>query len=306
MTDRATSAPQQGLRAVRAAVTITAATIVLAACAAATSSPSADQEHESSVKAETGAAVASSSLPAGAGRVQVLAVARHGEVLAATDRGLFTVSRTGSSRVGTLTADLDGLAVSADEIYVSSHPAPGGQGPQRASLLRSRDEGKTWTEVAASDPAHLDALAVRGDTIVGWDRGRLWVSTDGGQAWRSTVTATEPVSLTLDRTALWLTGRNGLERARQDGSALVHVTDAPALVRGGLGADRAVWGMDQVGDVWLRDSHEQWRQAASLASGSTVTAFTAIDARHAVVATGHQLVWITVNDVAALPRITYT
>lgn len=231
------------------------------------------------------------------GTVQAMVAIPTGHVLAATSDGLYDVAPDGTNtRVGMTQSDLTSLARDSDgTLYASGHDNVT-TGSPALGLLRSSDNGSTWTVVTGQGRLDLHALAVRGSTLVGRSDDRLIVSRNGGTVWQPAATVAAD-SLTLDTTTLWVTSIGGLARSDDDGAKLRHVADAPTLRWGALATDRTVWGIDTTGRIWRRDNPDIWRRVGHVPV-DRVTAFTALDAHHAVVATGATLTWISDSSPA--------
>ena len=232
------------------------------------------------------------------GTVQALVALPTGHVLAATSDGLYDVAPDASNaRVGTTQTDLTSLARDSDgTLYASGHDNAT-TGSAALGLLRSSDNGSTWTVVTGQGRLDLHALAVRGSTLVGRSDDRLIVSQDGGTRWQPAATVAAD-SLTLDTSTLWVTSIGGLARSDDDGAQLRHVADAPTLRWGALATDRTVWGIDTTGRIWRREGPDTWSRVSHVPVDG-VTAFTALDAHHAVVATGTTLTWIADSSQAS-------
>ena len=128
-----------------------------------------------------------------------------GSLLLASHSGLFRLGDSGFERVGTKEQDLMGFGIAAPNTYVASgHPAPEdqlGDVVTHLGLIRSRNAGRTWRNVALDGVADFHILRARGPLIYGYDvaGNRLLVTMNGGREWHQRRVPGDPVfDLALD------------------------------------------------------------------------------------------------------------
>jgi hypothetical protein len=124
----------------------------------------------------------------------------------ATHTGLFRVDAEsdGAERVGDRRQDTMGFTVAGrDHFLGSGHPDLRDELPPLLGLIESRDAGKTWTPISLLGQVDFHALRVRGSRIVGYDAtsGRVMISDDRGQSWRSSEPPEPLIDLVLDPTS---------------------------------------------------------------------------------------------------------
>lgn len=187
--------------------------------------------------------------------------------------------------VGTNRDDLMGLAVDADgTLWASGHAAGSTSASNALGLIRSKDGGITWSDVSRQGQSDFHALTVRGSTIVGAANDMLLRSTDDGATWTSGASSAVG-SLTLDSTALWITTPSGLQRSADNGDSMAPVPDAPALVLGALAPDKTVWGVTGSGTVtrWL--GPDRWDTVAVLDRGEQIQALLGVSRAEVLIVT---------------------
>ena len=87
------------------------------------------------------------------------------------------------------------------ELIASGHPKDGGSGlPENLGLIRSEDDGATWTSVSLLGQEDLHALDARGDVVAGQpvEAARVLVSGDGGKTFEERTPPSVPIDLDLD------------------------------------------------------------------------------------------------------------
>ena len=87
------------------------------------------------------------------------------------------------------------------QLIGSGHPKEGGSAlPEDVGLIRSEDDGKTWTSVSLLGEVDFHALDARGDVIAGQpvEEARVLVSTDAGKTFEERTPPSVPVDLDLD------------------------------------------------------------------------------------------------------------
>lgn len=121
-----------------------------------------------------------------------------GQVLAAAHNGLWAVRDGKASRVGEVRDDLMGFTVAGEGRFLASgHPANPGAGPPHLGLTESGDGGRSWKNVSLPGQADFHALAVSGNTVYGYDAGRLLASTDGGTTWKQDPIGADVIGLAM-------------------------------------------------------------------------------------------------------------
>jgi hypothetical protein len=122
-----------------------------------------------------------------------------GSLLMSTNTGMFTIAAGGSEPKrfeGTLqTPDGSGKVsealvthyVEPGVLLGSGHPAAGEALPSALGLIRSEDDGKTWTSVSELGKADFHAIETSGDTVVAalFGQPQVLVSTDGGKTFET-------------------------------------------------------------------------------------------------------------------------
>jgi len=263
----------------------------LSGCAAPSRAGGADapspSDHRSLVSAPGDATV--TELWAKAPEVHALAVDRSGRLLVATAVGLYRVDTDGTtSLVGSVQLDLVALTVASEGTLLgSARRAPGSIAePGNDQLLRSVDDGATWSPVASTDRFDAQALAARNQTIVAVDGTGVLASTNAGRTWRRGA-AQQVWSIAVDTRTIWATGPTGLQRSDDNGRSFQPVTSAPRLSLATAADDTTPWGADDHGRVWTWSAPSGWLAVASVGH---VTAIAALDTHTAfIVGDGHVL-----------------
>jgi len=114
------------------------------------------------------------------------------------DNALFVASHTGLYRIGRgenvarrvsdRRQDTMGFTVTAaDRFLGSGHPDLRDGLPSRLGLIQSHDGGKRWRSISLLGEADFHVLRARGQRVVAYDasKGRIFVSRDRGQHWRT-------------------------------------------------------------------------------------------------------------------------
>lgn len=87
------------------------------------------------------------------------------------------------------------------QLIASGHPKEGGSAlPEDLGLIRSEDDGRTWTSVSLLGDEDLHALDARGDVIAGQpvEAARVLVSEDAGKTFAERTPPAAPIDLDLD------------------------------------------------------------------------------------------------------------
>lgn len=197
-----------------------------------------------------------------------------GQVLAAAHNGLWKVGNGQAARVGDVRDDLMGFtAAGAGRYLASGHPADPGSGPPHLGLTQSVDEGRSWKNVSLPGQADFHALAVSGDTVYGFDAGRLLASADGGVTWRDDPIGEDVISLAMrrgdDRSVLAGTGAG--VKLRSGGRWKTILSGQPALVS--WPSQRKMVAVALDGEISVSaDGGRSWKQPGA-APGPPVAAY---------------------------------
>lgn len=217
-----------------------------------------------------------------------------GSLVVATHHGSFRIADDGeiAERIGDSFQDTMGFTVAGPDHFLGSgHPdvaaMRAGQ-PTRLGLIESTDAGRTWTILSLGGAADFHGLVYAHDQVYGWDAGtgRFMVSTDTRQ-WetRSTVDlygfAVDPDDADHVIGARPDGLRHGGLIESTDGGRTWNDIDGPHLVVVSWHADGGLWGAEQDGRVWHRDS-SGWTQAAEL-PGAPQALLAAADALYAAI-----------------------
>jgi hypothetical protein len=213
-----------------------------------------------------------------------------GSLFIATHTGLFRLDGAAerAERVGDGRQDTMGFTVAGPDHFLGSgHPHLGDDLPPLLGLIESRDAGKTWTPISLLGEVDFHALRVRGQRIVGYDAtsGRVMVSDDGGESWRSHEPPEPLVDLVLDpasadrilaagESRLFLSpdsGRTWMQREQGTGLLAWPRRDRLYLLDGG-------------GRIWLSvDRGSRWRRRGEI--GGRAAALLAVEAERLYAAT---------------------
>ena len=170
-----------------------------------------------------------------------------GALFIATHTGLYRVEKgeTKAERVGQKYQDTMGFTVVGPDLFLGSgHPdardLQNGT-PPLLGLIRSKDEGRTWTPVSLSGEADFHVLRYLGNRVYGYDatNDRLMVSGDAGKTW----TERQPPAPILDLAADpddqnhivativgELPGTQGLQESRDGGETWTKLGDPVGLL----------------------------------------------------------------------------
>lgn len=102
---------------------------------------------------------------------------------------------------GTIAPNLVLRYTGPGQLLASGHPKDGGSGlPENLGLIRSDDDGATWTPVSLLGEEDFHALDVRGDVVAGQpvEAARVLVSDDGGKTFAQRTPPAVPIDLDLD------------------------------------------------------------------------------------------------------------
>ncbi|WP_205695637.1 glycoside hydrolase [Conexibacter sp. SYSU D00693] len=160
---------------------------------------------------------------------------RSGDLLLATNRGLFRIAANGSSvrRVRGRVRDAAGTspvgtflflrAIGGRTLLGSGHPDDERALPPYLGLIRSEDEGRSWTVVSRLAEADLHQVRLAGRELYAFDAATssMLRSQDGGRTFQDSAPP-EPLLVDFvvdpaDRDVLVASGENGLYRSQDGG-----------------------------------------------------------------------------------------
>lgn len=186
-----------------------------------------------------------------------LTVATH-EGIYKLDGDAFTVS----GPIGDLDIDAMGFTLVNGTAYASGHPGPNTPesfGSPHLGLIRSTDQGKTWSTLSLAGDVDFHALAVdryNPEIIYGLSSSDATVyrSDDGGNSWEkgAELMARDLAAPTGSSGAVFATTDAGLARSSDGGATFQLVPDAPALflITNDGSQDGRLVGVDTEGNLW--------------------------------------------------------
>ena len=170
-----------------------------------------------------------------------------GALFIATHTGLYRVAKgeTRAERVGDKYQDTMGFTIAGPDLFLGSgHPdardLQNGT-PPLLGLIRSKDDGQTWTPVSLSGEADFHVLRYLGNRVYGYDatNDRLMVSHDAGKTWTEHQPPAPILDLAADpgdpdhivaTTAGELPGTQGLQESRDEGETWAKLGDPVGLL----------------------------------------------------------------------------
>lgn len=252
-------------RLARAALAALGATFVLAGCSTVPEGDSTD---------------APASAPEAFQHIHSLtADEQQGELLVGTHEGLYLLTLDGSGTaaaegpIGGLDFDPMGFTLRDGIAYASGHPGPttpASFGSPNLGLIKSTDQGETWSNISLAGQTDFHDLAVGPQatdggegTIYGLDTSKqaLQRSFDGGVTWSdgAELVARDIAADPTTPGTVYATTEDGFAVSTDDGGSFTVDADAPPLflvsVDPGTGAFA---GIDTSGIVWTRDASETW------------------------------------------------
>jgi photosystem II stability/assembly factor-like uncharacterized protein len=190
-----------------------------------------------------------------AGHIHALAVDPGGRALyVATHGGLFRVTEDRQAqRVGEPRDYMSFTIAAPAQFIASGHPSRGSDEPPLLGLIRSTDEGQTWTPIALRGEADFHVLRASRRLIYGVDaaRSRLMRSADGGRSWAE---RRLPEPLADMRPApsrprhLIAAAESGLLESTDDGRSWRSIPGLPGLIAWPSG--RGLYLVDYEGNVY--------------------------------------------------------
>ncbi|WP_073951442.1 F510_1955 family glycosylhydrolase [Streptomyces kebangsaanensis] len=263
----------------RAATACTAAvlTVALAACSSNSDTSSATRSSDSS----GGIAVS---------HVHGLGIdPADGHLYVATHEGVIAVTKAGTAKRVSDTADYMGFTVIGPKTFLGSgHPAEGSGDHADRGLIRSTDSGKTWKTLSLGGSADFHALKYAHGTVYGYDstRGVLRVSTDRTN-WdtRAELAALDIAVSPKDPDLVLATTENGVARST-DGGRTFGAGSGQVLAFLSWPTADALYGVDLAGGLHRStDGGATWQKSGTVPGGQP-QALTAVDNGHVLAATG--------------------
>ncbi len=212
-----------------------------------------------------------------------------GRILLATHEGLFDVTTDTPKKIGP-TIDLMGFAADQNgNYYASGHPSPETGLPDPAGLIRSTDGGETWKPLSLQGASDFHALAVSGQSIIGYD-GAFW-RTDDRESWNTFDSGFQPYNLagTSQSQVVLATTEQGVRRSGDGGNTWVLPQGAPLLLLTTFASKSAVVGVTPDGTVQLsRDGGLTWQETGGGVTGQPAAIAAAED-------TGQLKIWVATD-----------
>ena len=164
--------------------------------------------------------------------------------------------------------DVMGLTLASDRWFTSGHPGSTMAGPESLGLLKSTDQGRTWTAMSLSGEADFHRLANSGDVVVGLNSrdGALLRSEDGGMTWTELgAPRLHDLAISqMDSTVIVGTSESGPVRSADSGFTFQPIAGAPLLVLLAWAGD-TLFGADVDGQVVVSgDGGLTWSPRGSL------------------------------------------
>lgn len=197
-----------------------------------------------------------------------------GAILTGTHDGVWRIASDGAvTRVGQSQDDFMGLTVAGARLWLASgHPAPGSRAANPLGLIRSVDQGKTWTSVSLAGQVDFHSLAAIGSTVAGFDPSAgLMISADGGTTWKQSPQA-RPVSMAFTADKLLAATEAGLMVSVDHGASFAPIPSAPT-VRLISASGMSVWCVDTDGSAWKSvDAGATWTKQLEVGEVSALAA----------------------------------
>lgn len=199
------------------------------------------------------------------------------QVMQATHEGLFDVTQSPASKIGT-TNDFMGFTAAADQnvFYASGHPGQGSDLPNPMGLIRSSDGGKTWEQLSRQGESDFHALTAVKSGIVAYD-GTLRISPDG-KTWSVATAEFTPSALagSPEGDTVLATTRDGLQRSVDGGKTWELNTRAPVIQFAAFASGSEVIGVEPDGSVhFSADAGTTWSRTGRI--DGQVQAITAVE-----------------------------
>lgn len=212
--------------------------------------------------------------------IHALSTTTDGVLLIGSHNGIYQVDYSGDDSAATGPvggANFDSMGfVATDRVwYTSGHPGP--ESPEifaapNIGLLKSTDEGQTWTSVSLSGEADFHSLtASTGDVerIYGLrtDAQEIQVSRDGGTTWQAGASLMARMLLADENPDIvYATTDRGFAVSTDAGASFEVQEDAPPLLLVAADPSRGgnLVGIDTTGTIWQQQGDLSW------VSGGTV------------------------------------
>jgi hypothetical protein len=221
-------------------------------------------------------------LPQAFDHIHALALDPSGSgLLVATHAGIYTWEPDDSpvpavsGPLGGLDLDPMGLTLDAGAAYASGHPGPATPDELRGpnlGLIRSDDNGRSWSTLSLSGEADFHALSIGPSAdsgprlIYGLDSaGVVRISADNGYTWRDGAQLEARTLLADPRVPgiVYATTAAGLAVSSDGGTSFAVDTTAPALFL--IAADGgSLAGVDTTGTLWQRTASGEWEHGGTV------------------------------------------
>lgn len=203
--------------------------------------------------------------------------------MVATHNGLYRLTLDGDAAgqligpVGGHVFDPMGLTVVGGVAYASGHPGPNSPetfGSPNLGLIRSDDEGESWSNVSLRGHTDFHSLTGASDGTTTHlfglpaDGTPLQISSDAGTTWRDGANLAARDVEASDG-ALYATTADGLMVSRDGGATFTREKNAPRLHLIAAAEGRGMAGVDVDGVIWTRPSGGDWIRGGR-ASGTPV------------------------------------
>jgi len=198
-------------------------------------------------------------------------------VYVATHGGLFTVTGSSATRVGTGTIDLMGFSlIEPGRFYASGHPGPQDDLPNPVGLIESRDGGLTWQSISMSGVSDFHTVTATGTRVYGFD-GVLRISDDSGRSWAEGDGSIAPAALAVAPgipDTILATTDAGVAKSTDGGQSFQIIPDGPRVVYVAWADADTVWAVDPDGSVHASfDAGNTWERRGDTGSVEvTITA----------------------------------
>lgn len=210
--------------------------------------------------------------PPAIGHVHGIETAPNGEdTLIATHSGLYRLAEGGrlDGPVGGYDFDAMGFTVVDATMFSSGHPGertPPELGSPNLGIIRSDDDGSSWSPVAFTDESDFHVLTAGADgTLYGIasDAPELRSSRDGGQNW-STAGALPAIDLVATEQGLVAATEQGLQMSTDGGETFASIEGSPLLYSVDALSTGALVGVDTSNVVQRQTADGGWEEMGSV------------------------------------------